>query len=244
MAETTTVVVQKTKRTSLRRTSAPVAPAQDDSVQTTLFTPTGETTATEVTVTKPKRASRVHTKPKEATKPEVKTGEVPTTANETPAPATETTTQTTQETAPAPAPAQTTKGKKVNVQFVGRKMDRTKPVHVLPEDARPVGGSRLFAHTHAALTVMGLLDAARPAVPRSHVMTIMGGTAVSYHTKQGNFESAPESGLRLSIRGYNKFKDRAVDASLAMAFQSMFLDGEVTKELGVSKNNVYQVALG
>lgn len=130
------------------------------------------------------------------------------------------------------------------VAFVARRMTAGQMLHVLDEPSRPTSGVRLFAHTHAALHVLGLFDAARPALPKKAVLTVMGQTAVSYHLRQRNFEAAPDGGLRLSVIGYNKFKDRAVDGALANGFTEMLLTGKIDAALGVRAQNVYAAATG
>lgn len=133
------------------------------------------------------------------------------------------------------------------VAFVARTVKAGTAVHVIAEDARPVSGVRLFAHTHAALTLLGLMSPSRPAVPQKAVLTVMGQRAVTYHTKQGNFEAAPNHGLRLSISGINKFKNRVteglLDGKLANAFMALFIDGKVASETGVSSGKVYTTML-
>lgn len=132
------------------------------------------------------------------------------------------------------------------VKVTPRKVAKGKMVHVIAKDARPGSGRALFAHTHAALVVLGLIDASRPAVPRSSLLTLIGQRAVDHHTKDMNFETAPDSGIRLSSAGLTKFRAREVegkfDGKLANAFISLFLDGEV-KDTGVAKANIYQCAV-
>jgi hypothetical protein len=133
------------------------------------------------------------------------------------------------------------------VAFVARTIKAGSKVHAIAEDARPVSGKNLFAHTHAALTLLGLLDATRPAVPQKHVLTVMGQRAVTYHSKQMNFESAPNHGIRLSTAGRNWFVNRMaegkVDTGLANAFMTLFIDGKADPKTGVAQGKVYQTML-
>lgn len=130
------------------------------------------------------------------------------------------------------------------VAFVARLADTTKPIHIIDQTARPTSGARLAAHTHAALTVLGLLAKDRPAVPKRHLLTLMGQTAVAWHLTKQNIESAPNNGVRLTMLGYNLFTQRKVDPALANAFQAMFIDGAVDSALGVKEANLYAVGLG
>lgn len=132
------------------------------------------------------------------------------------------------------------------VAFIARTAQPGKTVHVLSEETRPVSGSKLFAHTHAALTILGLLNG--EAAPKKSLLTVMGQRAVSYHLKQGNFESAPNNAIRLTTLGGNFFKNRyldnKIDVKLANGFTELFLDGKIDAALGVNKANVYEAGLG
>jgi len=131
--------------------------------------------------------------------------------------------------------------------FTGKKLPAGSKVHVIAEEARPASGQLLFAHTHAALAALGLLEAARPAVPKQHVLTLMGQRAVTYHTKKQNFEAAPNHGIRLSVTGRNwfvgRFAEGKVDANLANAFMALFTDGKAAGQTGVAQANVYETKL-
>jgi hypothetical protein len=138
------------------------------------------------------------------------------------------------------------KPKRVVVQFTPRQAAKGTVLHAIADDgARPQSGTRLFAHTHAALTMLGLLSDGRPAVPERMVLNILGQRAVNYHRKQGNFESAPDHTLRLSVSGLNNFRNRMtegkVDGACANGFLSIFLDGKPTPETGVQPGKVYVV---
>ena len=130
-----------------------------------------------------------------------------------------------------------------SVDLLKRTAKKGQVIHVIAEAARPGGGRALFAHTHAALQVFGLLDASRPAVAQATLLTVMGQRAITYHLKERNFEAAPDHGIRLSSIGLIKFRDRAsngqIDGKLANGFMSLFLDGEV-KDSGIAKGNLYQ----
>lgn len=142
-----------------------------------------------------------------------------------------------------------TKEKKVQkslVSFIPRAAKKEQVLHVLDERSRPSSGARLFAHTHAVLTILGLLDASRPAVPQAYLLQMLGQRAVSHHRAKLNIEDAPNHGARLSIAGRNHFAARMtegkIDTAAANAFVAMFLDGSVDQNaIGVIKSNTYQV---
>ena len=131
------------------------------------------------------------------------------------------------------------------VAFIARKAEPGQVVTVLQEkNGRPTMGTRLFAHTHAALTILGMMDAACPETRLSSALSVMGHTAVSYHLKEQNFERRPNDMVRLTSRGYAKFKDRSVDTSLANAYVSLFLDGKIGPELkDVREGQTYKIGL-
>ena len=131
------------------------------------------------------------------------------------------------------------------VAFIARKAEPGQVVTVLQEkNGRPTMGIRLFAHPHAALTVLGMMDAACPDARLSSVLSVMGHTAVSYHLKEQNFERRPNDMVRLTSRGYAKFKDRSVDTALANAYVTLFLDGKIGPELkDVREGQTYKVGL-
>lgn len=152
--------------------------------------------------------------------------------------------KTVRKASPKPATPKAPKVAAAVVAFIAKKMTPGQILHVLDESTRPTSGVKLYAHTHAALNVLGLFDAARPAIPKKAVLTVMGQTAVSYHMRQRNFESAPDGGIRLSVVGFNKFKDRRVDGALANGFSEMLLTGTIDAALGVRAQNVYAAATG
>lgn len=151
--------------------------------------------------------------------------------------------------APAAAPAATetksVKPKTVETPLVSRQAKKGQTLFALVETARPVAGRALFAHTHAALTVTGMLQSSCPAIPQSVVYTLMGNRAISYHLKQGNFEQAKDHGIRLTTSGLNKFRGRAaeghIDAKMANGYVGMFLDG-TTEGIAVTPSNLFKTA--
>ena len=148
---------------------------------------------------------------------------------------------------PKPEAAKTEKVKpaKEVVAFVGRTLKPGAPFYTIAIGARPGNGSRLKAHTHAALTVFGMLGDDRAAVPRSALLTMMGATAVGYHMKNANLEDAPNNGVRVSSTGLTMFRSRQregkVDGRVANAFVDLFIDGKNDEAVTLIKpENVYQ----
>jgi hypothetical protein len=134
--------------------------------------------------------------------------------------------------------------------FTPRLMTKGQPIFALDELRRPGSGAMLFAHTHAVLTILGMLDAARPAVSKSALLTMIGKSAVNHHTKKDNLESAPDNKIRLSVTGYNFFKARVSEnkfsSNVASAYQSAILDGTPSDLTSpkVTKASLYQVSFG
>jgi hypothetical protein len=128
------------------------------------------------------------------------------------------------------------------VAFVPKVPAPGKPVHVVRDGPRPTSGARLYAHTKAALHLLGLMD--NKAAPMKNVLTVMGQRAVSYHLKENNFVSAPDGKLKLSPAGLSKFRERTVDNDIANAFMTMFVTGKVdSAKLGLTADSVYTVGL-
>jgi len=130
---------------------------------------------------------------------------------------------------------------KETVAYVNRALKKGASIHVLSITARPTSGTRLAAHTHAALSILGMLDVTLPKVPVSAVRTIMGDRAIAWHTKQNNFVTGPDHTIGLTPAGRSNFLSRPVDGRVANAFTDLFLDGKVDEAvLGVKAGEVYQ----
>ena len=131
------------------------------------------------------------------------------------------------------------------VKFVGRSVKKGAPVHLIAIGDRPQSGKRLYAHTHAALALFGMLDASTPEAPRAAVLAFLGDTAVSYHTRERNFVDGKDGMIRLTPAGRNKFLNRVasgqVDTKMAMAFQSLFIDGKADPSLAVPARSFYPI---
>lgn len=128
-------------------------------------------------------------------------------------------------------------------QFVPRKYVAGTQMFSLAEETRPNAKRMLFAHTHAALTILGLLDAKRPVASKTHLITLIGQCAVKYHIGQNNFEDGPNRTIRLSIPGYNKFSGRlaagAFSHDAATAYQSALLDGKTNPKMDIHEGTLY-----
>ncbi len=129
--------------------------------------------------------------------------------------------------------------------FVTRLYQKGTTIYQLDDISRPWSGRLLLAHTHAALSVLGLLDTKRPAVNKNQLLALVGQRAVNYHLSKGNLEAAPDHGVRMSILGWNTFQSRVstgkVDAEAATAFQSAFLDGKPDPKVNVAKGHLFPV---
>lgn len=150
--------------------------------------------------------------------------------------------------AATPEPKAKVKVEAAAVALVSRIAKAGQTLHLLAESGgRPTQGRALFAHTHAALTILGLLSSSRPAIPKGHLLTVMGQRAVTYHLKQVNFEETANNRVRLTTAGYNAFTNRAkegkVDTNMANGFVSLFLDGTIASDLPIRAANVFKTSL-
>lgn len=129
---------------------------------------------------------------------------------------------------------------KQTVAFVARTIGKGKPFYALSANGRPGSGLNLVAHTHAALTVLGMLDPKMPAAPLTAVRTIMGPTAVAYHLKQNNFQAVDNNGIKLTPAGRSAFLARTVNNEIANAFVDMMIDGKLSPVLKVPSGEMFQ----
>lgn len=119
---------------------------------------------------------------------------------------------------------------------------RSKTLYTLTDIARPVAGNRLFAHTAAALTTLGMLSDQRPVVRRAAVISIMGPRAVSYHLNQKNFEAVGD-GIRLTKSGLSTIREREADKGMVQKFIALFKNGKADKDIGVSSSQIAGVSV-
>ena len=99
---------------------------------------------------------------------------------------------------------------------------------VITSGARPENGGRLAAHTEAFFICAGFYDG--KAIDKTVMRDIIGGTAVSYHTKQGNFEATVE-GYKMTAQGINKFKARKPDPKDVAGYVAIMTTGQIDDRL-------------
>lgn len=119
---------------------------------------------------------------------------------------------------------------------------KARTLYTLTNIARPVAGARLFAHTAAALSTLGLLGEKRPVVNRAAVVTLMGHRAVSYHLSQKNFE-AVDDGIRLTKAGAATLGERETNKTMVSAFIALFKSGKTDPSIGVTAKQVAGVSV-
>lgn len=96
--------------------------------------------------------------------------------------------------------------------------------------ARPKAGAPLFAFTAAWLTLTGMASG-KPAI-RADLVKIAGETAVTYHTKNGNFEKT-DKGLAITAKGRAFFAARTVDPQLLEAYETVMTTGQDGDKAGI-----------
>ncbi len=96
--------------------------------------------------------------------------------------------------------------------------------------ARPKAGAPLFAFTAAWLSLTGM--ASGKAAIRADLVKIAGETAVTYHTKNGNFEKTDKS-LVMTDKGNAFFAARAIDPQLLAAYETVLMTGQDGEKAGV-----------
>lgn len=112
------------------------------------------------------------------------------------------------------------------------------PKKVIPfriiEGARPAANldGRLFAFTQAWMEIAGLQDG--KSIPKEDARKVAGDSAISYHTRLGNFETTKD-GLTLSVKGRNFFAarimDKKVDPQKVEAYKAMLIHGKADGNL-------------
>ena len=111
----------------------------------------------------------------------------------------------------------------------------TKPVaaklaYHLKDSCRPGHGALLQAHTEAFLRLSGLVNGGR--VPTTLAQTVLGKSAVAWHTKKGNF-SITAQGLGLSETGEFAFGVRGVNEEFCAAYTAVMAEGTLQPSVGV-----------
>lgn len=111
---------------------------------------------------------------------------------------------------------------------------------------RPASGALLAAHTAVFLKHSGII---KNPVSSKVVREVMGDTAVSYHLRQGNFESVRDErdeagnvirkgGLIVTARGLEVFGKRREQGELESAFENVLCFGQLDERTGNKNANL------
>ena len=113
-----------------------------------------------------------------------------------------------------------------------------KALFILTDLARPQRGPRLFAHTMAALTVLGMVRKNRPLVPTSALQSFVGSSAIAYHTKtKGTLVEVGEK-IQLTEFGLGYFPSRSMKLAEVEGFQSVMTTGQPNEACGIRKEQI------
>lgn len=125
-----------------------------------------------------------------------------------------------------PAKAKTAKPAGKQAQASKAKPSQAAAYSILPQ-FRPKAGKGLQAHTEAALQLFGLYKKGAKVARRALSETI-GDAAISYHIKNGSFESPEQGVVGLTEMGREAFKARVanIDAELVAEFAALFTTGK------------------
>ena len=125
-----------------------------------------------------------------------------------------------------PAKAKTAKPAAKQAQASKAKPSQAAAYSILPQ-FRPKAGKGLQAHTEAALQLFGLYKKGAK-VARRTLSEVIGDTAISYHIKNGSFESPEQGVVALTDMGREAFKARVanLDADLVAEFSALFNTGK------------------
>ena len=142
---------------------------------------------------------------------------------------------------------QTTRTAVANVRHVNRRAQRTAPAPAVPTKLfslvagmRPVSGPRLYAHTTAALEVLGITCSNAASAPR--LRALIGISAFLHHSKVSNsFEVSGES-VKLTTTGDELFQAREASGKaprdLIDAFISVFRTGKPNATASVKAHHI------
>lgn len=100
---------------------------------------------------------------------------------------------------------------------------------------RPGSGSALFAHTAAALALLGMDKGKR--IPRSTLTRILGETAVKHHTNSTGFFEQDSNGVAVSSMGRDAFAMRSINPELLAGFMDILTTGKTSRALPTSFTN-------
>lgn len=137
--------------------------------------------------------------------------------------------------------------RQITRQVTARKLRTTSTaplkVYVLLPGFRPKSGNRLYAHTAAALEVLGITRTR--SAPISRLISLIGHTAFTWHaTKLGTLEPVGEN-VKLSKIGSEVFTARERDGiaprHLIDAFKMVFITGKPNEEAQVLQHHISQV---
>jgi len=108
---------------------------------------------------------------------------------------------------------------------------------ILPQ-MRPKAGRTLKAHTEAAFRLLGL-GKKGAKVQRAILSRVIGDTAISYHVKNGSFESPEQGVITMTDMGREAFKARVegLDAELIAEFLTLFQTGKVGEKVKAACGN-------
>lgn len=125
-----------------------------------------------------------------------------------------------------PAKAKTAKPAGKQAQASKAKPSQAAAYSILPQ-FRPKAGKGLQAHTEAALQLLGMYKKGAK-VARRTLSEVIGDTAISYHIKNGSFESPEQGVVGLTEMGREAFKARVanLDADLVAEFAALFTTGK------------------
>lgn len=141
-----------------------------------------------------------------------------------------------QKAAPAPAAVEAKAAPRTAMKEV------VKSLHILTDIARPQSGPRLFAHTVAALNVLGMFGKGHPGVRRAALQAMIGSTAVAYHLKKKG--TMVEQGERIALTefGAGFFPSRTFDKAEREGFEKLFKTGDGSA-VKVRKEHIVPVSL-
>lgn len=112
-----------------------------------------------------------------------------------------------------------------------------KLAYCLKDGMRPASGALLQAHTEAFFQLTGMVNGKR--VPTSLAQTVMGKSAISWHTKRGNLDITSE-GVGLSEVGEFKFGVRNVNQEFLAGYVEVFTKGVTNASVGVKADYAIQ----
>jgi hypothetical protein len=116
--------------------------------------------------------------------------------------------------------------------------------HAIKDGFRPLAGAALYAHTAVFLKHSGIDKA---PVPSATVRTIIGGTALAYHVKAGNFAYVGDTptqrgGVIVTPQGQGNFSKRQTNAELVSAFEAVLTQGVCDDRVIKNPVGIIQIA--